>query len=1366
VGLAGKARHVAQRLTIVLPELGESVAAGTVTAWRKKPGEDVAAGEALVDVTTDKVDVEVPSPAAGRLARIIAQEGATVAVGAPLAELDAATDGGEVGSTPITSPSAAATGPDDSGTTPAGATTAAFAGKEPAHEAAAPAASPQRHAPDVRTPPHVGPQAAQTSPHVVDASPLARRAAAKLGVDLSIVQPATSGQSVRSTDVRRAAAGVSIQAPASAVGQGTAGVPAQPLRGAAAALVDHMERSLQVPTATSFRTVEVAVLDERRRAINAALRAAGRSEKISFTHLIAFAIVRAVADVPVMAAAYERGPQGPLRVHRGMHLGLAVDIKRADGTRMLVVPVIHDADRLDFAAFVRAYEALVAKARGGSLQPSDLAGASMTLTNPGVIGTIASVPRLMPGQGTIVAAGAIDYPPGLRAAGEDTLRRMGVSKIMTLTSTYDHRIIQGAESGEFLQRVDHLVGGADGFYDEVTRSLGIHAPRTAASPPAPAAAPAAGTAAPPDLELARAAAAGTALITRYRTHGVNAARLDPLAEAAPVDPALDPASLGLDHALMSRVPASVLRVYVPGHTLADVIDTLRETYCSTIAYEVEHISNHEQRSWLRRAIESGAHRVPLSPERKRDLLVRLMRVEAFERYLRRTFLGQKTFSVEGLDTLVLLLQEVFSLLAADGTQELRLGMAHRGRLAVITHVVGRPYEEILFEFEQAQKREVRYAEGDVTGDVKYHQGARGTFVAGDATLRVVLANNPSHLEAVDAVVEGQTRAVQTDRSAVQSAPDRSKAAAVLVHGDAAFAGQGVVAEVFNLQDLAGYTVGGTIHIIANNQIGFTTLPPQERSTRYASDPAKGFDVPIIHVNADDVEAVVAAARLCVAYRREFHRDAVIDLIGYRRFGHNETDEPAYTQPQLYARIARHPPVAEIFARRLQADGIVDEAAVASLRQQAEAAIARAHAVARTMAVPAPASKDGVPGDGRPDATQAPVTRVDAATLRELTQHVLAVPANFTLHPKLARQLERRGHAALADDTVDWGLAEALAFASLLREGTPVRLTGQDTERGTFSHRHFVLHDVATGATWTPLRNIPGARASFEVYNSPLSEYAALGFEYGYSSCAPEALVLWEAQFGDFSNGAQIVIDQFIAAGQAKWQQTSRLTLLLPHGYEGAGPEHSSARLERFLQLAAEGNFRVANPTTPAQYFHLLRDQAKHAIPRPLVVMTPKSLLRLPAAMSRLSDLSNGTFASVIDDVRAVRYREDVRHVVLCSGKIYYDLTLDAARAGRTDLAIVRVELLEPFPFEDVLRVIASYPRTTRVTWVQEEPKNMGARAFVSRRIRERLTPAGILFDYVGRPDRASPSEGYPGAAAAEQERIVREVLDTRVGDRS
>jgi 2-oxoglutarate dehydrogenase E1 component len=774
-----------------------------------------------------------------------------------------------------------------------------------------------------------------------------------------------------------------------------------------------------------------------------------------------------------------------------------------------------------------------------------------------------------------------------------------------------------------------------------------------------------------------------------------------------------------------------------------------------IAYEIEHISDHEERVWLRQAIESGRYRRPFSQEERVKLLGRLSEVEGLERYLRRTFLGQKQFSIEGLDVMVPMLDEAIELAAEAGAHKVVIGMAHRGRLDVLAHIIGLPYEEILREFEGERTiaAVVSNEEGG-SGDVKYHIGAQGsrTTPAGDIT--ITLVSNPSHLEAVNPVVEGRARAEQTDRSSRTGYADPTVALPILLHGDAAFAGQGIVAETFNLEALSGYCTGGTLHLITNNQVGFTTDPASGRSTRYSSDLAKGFDCPIVHVNADDPEAALAAIRLALAYRVRFGHDVVVDLVGYRRHGHNEQDEAAYTQPLLAAAIAAHPTVREQFAAELVTAGDVTEEQAAELEQHVLAELKAAHeALKETFGVPEPRPRADDTHIPAPTGEQV-VTAVAADRLRAFQEELLRVPDGFTPHPKLMKQLERR-RDTLEEGGIDWGQAEALAFASLLVDGIPIRLTGQDTERGTFSHRHAVLHDVDTGGTYTPLQHLDEASAAFEIYNSPLSEYACVGFEYGYAAAAPEALVLWEAQFGDFVNGAQIVIDQFISAGLSKWRESTRLTLLLPHGYEGNGPEHSSARLERFLQLAAQENIRIANCTTSAQYFHLLRRQALDATARPLVVMTPKGLLRLKQAGATLDDLATGEFRPLLDDATADRAA--VERLVLCQGKIYYDIEGHEERGNAPAVAIARVEQLYPFPAEQAKELIAGYPNVREVVWVQEEPQNMGAWRAIRHRLEE-ATPMSVPLSYIGRPWRASPSEGYPTAHLREQDRIVRAAL--------
>ena len=880
-------------------------------------------------------------------------------------------------------------------------------------------------------------------------------------------------------------------------------------------------------------------------------------------------------------------------------------------------------------------------------------------------------------------------------------------------------------------------------------------PRDVAEPPETRAAPAPAV---PDSELIAAVAAAMSLVKAYRMHGHLNARLDPLGSEPMGDPALDETRLEppLTPELQARIPARLLRLSVPGETLLEALPRLREVYTGTIAYEIEHISDHAERVWLRQAIETGRFRGDLSDEERRGLLNSLSRVEAFETYLRRAFIGQKQFSIEGLDVLVPMLDEAVELGARAGAHEVLIGIAHRGRLNVLAHVVGRSYPSLLREFEGERSIDALIADPEGgTGDVKYHLSASESRVTSAGEIQVTVASNPSHLEAVDPVVEGLARAEQTDRSAGAGIHDPTVALPVLIHGDASFAGQGVVAETFNLHSLDGYSTGGTLHLIANNQVGFTTDPAEGRSTRYSSDLAKGFDVPIFHVNADDPEAAIAAVRLALAYREEFGHDVVVDLVGYRRFGHNEQDEAAYTQPLQAERIELQVPVRESYAQRLVSEGVVAADDATRMFESTLEELRATHDDLRTsFAAPVP------PREARTktDTGAAVVTAVSANRLLQLGDQLLEVSDGFQVNPKLARQLERR-RESLREGGIDWGHAEALAFATLLEDGIPIRLSGQDTERGTFSHRHAVLHDPRTGETFTPLQSLPAASASIEIYNSPLSEYAALGFEHGYSIAAPDALVLWEAQFGDFINGAQIVVDQFIVSGRSKWGQTSRLVLLLPHGYEGNGPEHSSARLERFLQLAAQDNIRVVNCTTAGQFFHLLRRQALDATARPLVVMTPKGLLRLREATSTLDDLARGAFQPVLDDPAMAH--EDVQRLVLCSGKVYYDIAGHERRPDMTTVAVARIEQLYPFPLELVSSLIASYPLVREIVWSQEEPQNMGAWRSIRHRLEEagaQAAPQASRVQYIGRPWRASTSEGYPTLHHYEQDRIVRAAL--------
>jgi 2-oxoglutarate decarboxylase len=1346
---------------VVTPAAGESVTEGTILEWHAKVGDPIKRDDTIVEISTDKVDVELPSPATGTVSEVLVEEGDTVTVGQVIARI-AAEDEGSDRISPAEPP---------------------VGGGGASVHASTPAASP-------------------ASARV---SPVAARAASAEGVDLAHVAGSGPAGRIVKADVLSAAGNGSsngaagapspaaaLSAPAATggrapipAGDGAAAAPggSELLKGGAAALARYMEQSLAIPTATSFRTLPVTALDARRRELKAA------GGKVSFTHLIAYAIARAAQDMPVMAEHFAEVDGRPHRVSDGqVNLGLAVDVEKRDGSRTLMVPVIRDAARLPFARFLAAYDALVERARSGALTAEDLVGANITLTNPGGLGTAASVPRLMSGQGTIVATGSIGYPPGLASIGA----MIGAEKVMTMTSTYDHRVIQGAESGRFLARIEEYLQGELGFYDGVFASLGV---TLGPAPPVPAPAAAAAAAATtveeshrggeprgaPDEQLLQAVQAATALLKAFRTHGHLAARLDPLGTEPEGDPALDPESIGLTPELMAQIPAKILRMWVPGATLADALPHLSETYCGTIAYEIEHISSHRQRVWLREKIESGAFRQPLTGDEQRTLLKRLIEVDALERFMHKAYLGQHQFSIEGLDVTVPMLDELIQLAAAHGGREVVIGMAHRGRLNVLAHNLGRPYDTIFAEFEGASTLEaVTTIPQGGTGDVKYHHGTHGSYRLPDGeTIQVNLESNPSHLEYVSAVVEGATRAAQTTRKGPHAHQDTDAAVPIAIHGDASFPAQGVVAETLNLQALDGYKVGGTVHLITNNQIGFTTDPDDARSTRWASDLAKGFDVPIIHVNADDVPACMSAVRLAFAFRREFGHDVLIDLIGYRRFGHNESDEPAYTQPEMYAKIKSHKRVAELWAERLVADGVVSKEQVDRLGQEVWDNLTLLHQRLKSKIAAAAEHGSAASGTGEYQLDRSPSpevqTAVPAERLRELGTQLLRTPEGFTVHPKLVKQLERRraaleepraaggagaggdGAGASEPARLDWAHAEALAFASLLTDGTPVRLTGQDTERGTFSQRHLVLHDAKTGQTVCPIQSLPEALAPFELHNSPLSELACMGFEYGYSQEAPETLVLWEAQFGDFVNSAQVIVDQFIVSGLAKWGQTSRLTLLLPHGYEGSGPEHSSGRLERFLALAAEGNIRVANLTTPAQYFHLLRRQARIAKQRPLVIMTPKSLLRLPQASSDIAELAEESrFQPVLPEPGV--QDERVTRLVLCTGKIYYDLVGHPDRQDNEGIAVGRVELLYPFPEGQILALIQRYPNLREVVWTQEEPRNMGARAHMFPRLMQ-IMPEHMHFGYIGRPERASPGEGYPAAHAAEQSRIVRTALD-------
>jgi 2-oxoglutarate dehydrogenase E1 component len=1150
------------------------------------------------------------------------------------------------------------------------------------------------------------------------------------------------------------------------------------LRGAASRIVANMEASLSVPTATSVRTVPARLLEVNRQILNNQL-ARTTGAKVSFTHLIGFAIVRALCDVPAMNAAFVDDADGTGKPgiihHKHVGLGLAVDQQKSDGSRTLLVPCIRDADTLDFRSFVVAYEDLIRKIHTGKISPDDFGGTTVSLTNPGTLGTVQSVPRLMPGQGAIIGVGALGYPAGYEAADPRVLAQLGLGKVVTLTSTYDHRIIQGAESGIFLGRVAALLTGESGFYDALFESMGVpyepvrwQVDNNAGQ----------GTEEGEHQHLIKQVHVQT-LINMYRVRGHLIAHLDPLdAEPPHIHPELDPLTYGLT---IWDLPRTFVTDGLAGRdvaTLDEILHVLRDAYCRTLAIEYMHIQDPEQKRWIQQHVEGQPS--TLKEEEQRHILDRLNAAEVFERFLHTRYVGQKRFGLEGAESTIVLLDSLLDAAAGSGVAEVVMGMSHRGRLNVLANIVGKSYREIFEEFEGNLDPES--VQG--SGDVKYHKGARGVFKgsAGEE-LPITLASNPSHLEAVDPVVEGMTRAKQDRLSPPTDGTPRAMSGgrfgfpcmSVLVHGDAAFAGQGVVAETLNLSGLSGYRTGGAVHVVINNQLGFTTAPASARTSVYPTDVAKMVQAPIFHVNGDDPEACVRAARLAFSFRQTFHKDVVIDVVCYRKYGHNEGDDPSYTQPLMYQRIDAKRSVRKLYTETLVRRGdLTLEAAESALDDfnnrlqvvldevRGEPSLAPTHLPVHDRGdADIPSAETGVPG---------PV-------LRALATLVRTVPDGFTIHPKLERQFSQRDEM-VAKGYVDWALAEALAIGSLLHEGVNVRLTGQDTRRGTFSQRHAVLVDYTTADELIPLAHLgdgmggrvdtavlaptTGDLGVFTVRDSLLSEYAAVGFEYGYSVEAPEALVAWEAQFGDFANGAQIIIDNFLAAAEIKWGQHAGLVMLLPHGYEGQGPEHSSSRFERFLALCARGNMRVAIPSTSAQYFHLLRSQALLSPKRPLIVVTPKSMLRATFARSPIDELEAGSFAHVLDDSE-VADAASVRRIVLCSGKIAHEAAQRRQEMAASDpaaaaaVAVVRVEQLYPWPISQLSPVFDRYANAEEVVWLQEEPENMGAWSFVHARLHAAL-PDRLSLRHVSRSESASPAIGSAALHQLEQADLLRRAI--------
>ncbi|MCL3820086.1 multifunctional oxoglutarate decarboxylase/oxoglutarate dehydrogenase thiamine pyrophosphate-binding subunit/dihydrolipoyllysine-residue succinyltransferase subunit [Aeromicrobium wangtongii] len=1110
------------------------------------------------------------------------------------------------------------------------------------------------------------------------------------------------------------------------------------LRGAAARTVQNMDASLSVPTATSVRSVPVKLLFDNRTVINNHL-ARARGGKVSFTHLIGYAIVQAVKAMPEMNTGYEVDAKGKPNQLKPEHInfGLAIDLQKPDGSRQLLVPSIKATETMSFAEFWAAYETMVRKARDGKLEVSDFQGTTLSLTNPGGIGTNHSVPRLMAGQGVIIGVGSMEYPPEFQGASEHTLAQMAISKMVTLTSTYDHRVIQGAQSGEFLKRVHGLLLGENGFYDEIFRSLKIpYEPIRWAQD----------IAVSHDDQVHKQSRV-LELIHAFRVRGHLMADTNPLDSSPRSHPDLDTASHGLTLWDLDREFATgSFKSDKRFMKLREILGILRDSYARTIGVEYMHIQSPTEREWFQERIERP-HTKPPREEQLR-ILQKLNQAEAFETFLQTKFVGQKRFSLEGGETTIPFLDEICEAAAADKLEEVCIGMAHRGRLNALVNIAGKRASQVFREFEG--NIDPRTVQG--SGDVKYHLGVEGEFTSGNGDkVKVSIAANPSHLEVVDPVLEGIARAKQDRLNRGQEYP----VLPVLVHGDAAFAGQGVVAETLNLSQLRGYRTGGTIHLIVNNQVGFTTSPSSSRSSTYCTDVARMIQAPVFHVNGDDPEACIRVAQLAYEYRQTFNKDVVIDLVCYRRRGHNEGDDPSFTQPLMYDTINAKKSVRKLYTEALVGRGDIT-------LEEAEAALSDYQAqLERNFAEVKEASSPDLDYTRTPDYPEKPehtgelITAITPETMKAVADAYTNVPEGFTVHPKVLPQLQRRAQSISAGP-IDWGTGEILAMGSLLLDGRPIRISGQDTRRGTFSSRFATIIDRTNADEWTPLANVGDEQATFHVYDSLLSEYAALGFEYGYSVARPEALTIWEAQFGDFVNGAQSVIDEYISSGETKWGQKSGVVLLLPHGYEGQGPDHSSARIERFLTLCADDAMTIAQPSTPASYFHLLRRQALESEHRPLVVFTPKSMLRSKAAASQPEDFTAGSFRPVIGDDKVDP--ASVERVLVCSGRVTWDLMAEREKreSGQSRTAIVRLEQIYPRPVDELNAEIAKYPNAREVRWVQDEPANQGPWPHIALHFSGEF--GGLPLLRVSRPESSAPSVGSHNRHVEEQATLMQQAF--------
>lgn len=1107
-----------------------------------------------------------------------------------------------------------------------------------------------------------------------------------------------------------------------------------PLSSIGGKIAENMEASLRVPTATSVRNIPVKALEENRRIANSVL-AKKRRSKLSFTHLLAWAIVKSAEKHPNMKNSYGVHDGVPVRVERGgINLGLAVDTIRKDGSRILLVPSIKNAETLTFGEFAGAYDELISRARNNKLTPEDLSGANITLTNPGGIGTAMSIPRLMEGQGTIVAAGAIEFPAEFQAMMPDVLSSLAISKVVTVTSTYDHRVIQGAESGEFLHLLHQMLLGENRFYEQIFAALDIPfepmrwSIETGTNPFA-------------SHELTDnidKEGRVVQMINAYRVRGHLLADVNPLGLAAYHYPELDPSHYNftiwdLDREFDTGGLGNVQRA-----TLREIIDLLRNIYCDHVGIEYMHIQDPYRKNWTRDNVERTRLKVQLTLDQKLDTFRKLARAETLENFLHTKFLGAKRFSLEGGESALIILDHILDKAAGVEAAAAVLGMAHRGRLNVLANMMGKPIDKIFNEFEG--KIDPDSYQG--SGDVKYHLGAKGTFRSTSGkSIPMVLAPNPSHLEAVNPVVEGIARALEDeigDYSYTQVIP-------ILIHGDAAFAGQGVVPETLNMARLRGYQTGGTIHIVINNQIGFTTSPEDARSTPYATCIAKMLQVPILHVDGDDPEACRAAAEFAFTYRQQFEEDVVIDMFCYRKYGHNEQDDPTATQPLLYKKIRNMVSVRNVYEQRLITEAVASKEILSGIVAEELATLARAFDE-RASADPSTIATLVY------DMFEPVDTTVTKDELAFIVDSICSVPDDFSIHAKVKAEADKR-KSAFDSGVVQWGMAEALAFGSLLREDHTVRITGQDTGRGTFNHRQAVHRDISNDGLHVPLNHID-APQRLHIHDSPLSEYAVLGYEYGYSTIAKNGITVWEAQFGDFANGAQVIFDQFISSAEEKWGQRSNLTLLLPHGYDGQGPEHSSARMERYLQLCAQDNMIVCNFTTPANYFHALRRQAKAPWRKPLIIMTPKGYLRI--FQSTVADLATGSYMEIIDDP-SITNSEAVTRVVVCTGKVYNELVKKRLELGTTDTAIVRLEQIHPFHHQKMQSVLSAYTNAKTVIWCQEEPKNMGAWMFIHPELDSALSHDQHL-KYVGRLPAASPATGSASVHDREQQALLTSAL--------